>query len=520
VLATAALVALPMLIILAGLMQPVSDEWQRTSSRTIFEFVANSLVLLGGVTAATLVIGIATGWCVAACEFPGRRFLGWLLVLPMAFPGYIAAFGYGDLLDRLIPLIVWVREHWGLEASRACHTMLRYGAVIAVLSSVLYPYIYLAARSAFISQGSASIDAARMLGCNPTTVFLRVSLPLAQPVIAGAALLVGMEVLNDYGTVAYFGIPTLTVGIFRFWFSFGDVDSALRIAACALLVVFCLFGAERWWRGRRRFTELSGRSAPAVRYRLPGWRGWAVMLGCALPVTIGFFIPLGRLLWWTWELGASAWNPEFVRQIVASLALAGGTTLLILAIAVVVAYGERLNTRRWLRWAARMALLGYAIPAAVLALGILRGLSSTDGVVALGWMVSSSVVAVVYAYVVRFLGVATVPVQAGLKQICGELDAAARCLGSPPARTLWRVNLPLLRPVLLSAAILVFVDVLKELPLTLLLRPFNFETLGTRAYNLVDQGRLHEAAPACVLIVLAGLACVLVLNRYVEGSRT
>lgn len=522
----AALVALPLTLILAGLLQPAGEVWNETPVATIGGYVLNSLALVAGVTSVTLVTGVSTGWWVAACEFPGRRMLAWLLVLPLAFPAYVAAFGYGDLLDRLIPIVLWVREHWGIDASRTAHSVMRYGAVIAVLSSVLYPYTYLAARTAFSTRSRAPLDAACMLGCNPATAFFRVSLPLARPAIVGASLLVAMEVMNDYGTVTYFGIPTLTVGIFRFWFSFGDPDSALRIAGCAMLVIFLLFGLERWWRGRQRFTDQGGRSAPPLRYRLRGPTAALVIAGCSLPVLIGFFVPVTRLLGWAWMLGADAWEPEFIRQIVSSLSLAAGSTLLILAAAVLVSYAERLHPQRSVRWVARFAVLGYAIPAAVLALGILRGLGAIDALVRMfasiqgnavvGLFVSGTVAALIFAYAVRFLAVATVPVQAGLKQVCGDLDAAARCLGSSPSRTLARVNLPLLRPVLWSAAILVFVDVLKELPLTLLLRPFNLETLGTRAFNLVDQGRLPEAAPACLLIVGAGLACVVVLNRFLE----
>lgn len=522
-------IAAPLAMVLASLLQPAGEGWTQTPAATLRAYVVNSLILLAGVALVTSVVGVATAWFIAACEFPGRKLLGWLLVLPLALPTYVVAFGYGDLLDWLIPAVVWIRQHHGIDAARAGHDVLRYAAVIVMLSSVLYPYVYLAARTAFATQGRTAIEAARMLGSGPAGAFFRVTLPLAWPAIVGGVILVGMEVLNEYGAVEYFGIPTLTIGIFRFWFSFGDPDSAARIAASALLVVFVLLGLERLSRGRRRFSEAGGGSAVLARYRLRGWRMAAAVAVCATPVLVGFAIPVGRLLHWSLLVGAAAWEMEFFRQIGTTLALAGTATLLVVALAVTVAYTERLHSQRAVRWVSRIATLGYAIPSAVLALGLLRSLGWLDagagawfgasGRAIVGFVLSGSVAALLFAYVVRFLTVAFLPAQAGLKRVCGDLDASARCLGAAPARTLWRINLPLLRPTLWGAAILVFVDVLKELPLTLLLRPFNLETLSTRAYNLVDQGRLHEAAPACLLIVATGLVGVFVLNRLLERTR-
>ncbi len=515
-LAIAALVALPLASVLAGFAGPPGPAWAGTPVSVILGYAVNSLVLVVGVVALTTVIGVATGWLVAACDFPGRRFWAWALVVPLAFPGYIAAYGHGDLLDRMIPLIVWVRGHWGVEAARACHDVLRYGAVMTVLASVLYPYVYLAARTAFTTQGRTALEAARTLGCGPAAAFFRVSLPLARPALAAGALLVAMEVLNDYGAVAYFGVPTFTVGIFRFWLSFGDPDSAVRVAAAGLLLVFALLGAERWWRGRRRFAEFGGGSHAVARYRLSPRAQAAAVLVCAAPVAVGFLFPLARLAGWAWT-STRGWDADFLRQIVHTFLLAAGSTLLIVSLAVLLAYAERVHPQRAVRWVTRFSILGYALPAAILALGLMRGLGRLDtGLTA--WLLSGTVGALGFAYAVRFLAVAFLPVQAGLKRICGDLDAAARCLGSPPARTLRRVNLPLLGAPLQAAAVLVFIDVLKELPLTLLLRPFNFETLGTRAFNLVDQGRLQQSAPACLLIVATALACILVLHRLRERA--
>ncbi|MET0262879.1 MAG: iron ABC transporter permease [Rariglobus sp.] len=521
-------IAGPLAMVLASLFQTPSEGWTQTSATTIRGYVTNSLVLLAGTALVTSVVGVATAWFIAACDFPGRRILGWLLVIPLALPAYVVAFGYGDLLDHLIPIVIWMRTHWGIDAARAGHDVLRYAAVIAVLSSVLYPYVYLAARTAFATQSRTALEAARMLGCGPGAAFFRVTLPLAWPAIIGGVILVGMEVMNEYGAVEHFGIPTLTIGIFRFWFSFGDPDSAARIASCALLVTFLLLGAERLSRGRRRFTEAGGSTAPLMRYRLRGWRAVTAITVCVLPVLVGFAMPTGRLLWWSGHVGASAWEGEFVRQIIHTLLLAGGTTLLVVMAALTLAYTERLHSQRAVRWVSRVAVLGYAIPSAVLALGLLRSLGLMDkglgsvfgasGHAVIGLLLSGSVAALMFAYSARFLAVAFLPAQAGLKRVCGDLDASARCLGASPIRTLLRVNLPLLRPTLWGAAILVFVDILKELPLTLLLRPFNMETLATRAFNLVDQGRVPEAAPACLLIVATGLVGVFVLNRMLEKT--
>ncbi len=518
--------AAPLALILFSLLQAPGIGWTQTPAATIGAYVVNTLILLFGVSLVATLVGVASAWFVAACDFPGRRLLSWLLVLPLALPAYVVAFGYGDLLDQLIPIVVWIRGQWGLAASRMSHDILRYVAVIAVLASVLYPYVYLAARTAFLTQSRAALEASRMLGCSPAAAFFRVTLPLARPAIVGGVILVGMEVMNEYGAVAHFGIPTLSIGIFRFWFSFGDPDSAARIAAFALLVAFALLGAERLWSGKKRFTETAGSSGPIARYHLRGWRAMAAILVCALPVIFGFVLPVLRLSLWSWQVGAAAWEKEFLMQIAHTLLLAGGATLFVVTLALTLAYTERLHPHRSVRWMSRLAALGYAIPSAVLALGILRGLGFLDvglgslfgpaGHKVLTFLLSGSVCALMFAYVARFLAVAFLPAQAGLKRVCADLDASARCLGASPSRTLFRINLPLLRPTLWGAAILVFVDVLKELPLTLLLRPFNLETLATRAFNLVDQARLPEAAPACLLIILTGLIGVFALNQLLE----
>lgn len=524
-------IAAPLAMVLASLLQTPGEGWVQTPAATIREYLTNSLILLLGTALVTTATGVSTAWLVTSCDFPGRRLFSWLLVVPLALPAYVVAFGYGDLLDLLIPLIVWMRQNWGLETARIAHDVLRYTAVVAVLSSVLYPYVYLAARSAFVTRSRTTLEAARLLGSSPLGAFFRVTLPLAWPSIAGGVVLVGMEVMNDYGAVAHFGIPTLTVGIFRFWFSFGDPDSASRIAAFALAVTFVLLGLERLLRGRRRFHESGGNLAgPVTRYPLRGKKAFAALSICALPVFIGCVAPIARLLWWSWLVGANAWEWEFIVQITHTVLLAVGATIIIAGLALTLAYAERLHAQRAVRWVCRIAILGYAIPSAVFALGTLRSLSWLEkgvtvatanpnpGIV--GWLLGGSTVVLLFAYVARFLAVSFLPTQAGLKHVCGDLDSSARCLGAGPARTLWRVNLPLLKPTLWCAAILVFVDVLKELPLTLLLRPFNLETLATRAFNLVDQGRVQEAAPACLLIIGTGLVGVIALNRLLErGNR-
>lgn len=520
-------VAIPVLMVLGSLLSPSGEGWKQTPGTTVREYVTNTFILLVGTASVTTVVGVATAWCVTACDFPGRKVFAWLLVAPLALPAYVVAYGYGDLLDHLIPIVIWLRQNGGSDLARSAHDVLRYAAVIAVLSSVFYPYVYLAARAAFTSRSRVVVEAARMLGCGPWGVFFRVTLPLAWPAIASGMILVSMEVINDYGAVAHFGIPTLTTGIFRFWFSFGDPDSAARIASCALLVSFLLLAAERAAHGRRRFTEQGGRSSgPTSRYSLRGGKALLATLVCLLPVLIGFGAPVARLCAWTWMVGGAAWEASFLQQIAHTLLLAFGATLLILGLGLTLAYAERLHPQRAVRGMSRLAILGYAIPSAVLALGVLRALggieslftfgSSSDGPGIAGWLLGGSVVVLLFAYIARFLAVAFLPTQAGLKQVCGDLDASARCLGATPTRTLVKINLPLLRPTLWGAATLVFVDVLKELPLTLLLRPFNLETLATRAFNLVDQGRLQEAAPACLLIVVTGLIGVAVLNRMIE----
>jgi len=392
-----------------------------------------------------------------------------------------------------------------------------------VLAVVLYPYVFLVSRASFLKQSGGVLETAQALGKSSWSVFARVAVPLARPAIIAGLALVIMEVLNEYGAVKYFGVSTFTTGIFRAWFSLGDTPAALRLSGWLLGLVLLLIVLERTQRGRARFDDGSTRPRPMQRRPLRGGMGWLAFAGCSVPLLLGFILPTTQLLVWAAPYAGEALNPRFLRLALNSFGLATISALLVVTLAVVLAYAARLTPSAWLRGLVRLSGLGYAIPGAVVAVGTLLPFLWLDQRIAaavrglgggsMGLLLTGTLVALVFAYAVRFLAVALNPVEAGFERVCGNLDESARALGASPLRTLFRIDLPLLRGTLLSAAILVFVDVLKELPLTLLLRPFDFDTLATRAYQLASDEQIARSAIPALLILSVGLLPVLVLSR-------
>lgn len=529
---TAALVALlvsiPALVILANLFSNPGENWEHIREHTLPGYLKNTAILVGISGSLSLLIGVPAAWLVSTCEFPGRKFFSWALVLPLALPTYVAAYAYGDILNSTIPIQILVRDQWGSDAFLMSQTILRYGIVSLILASVLYPYVYLSSRAAFSFQASASIEASRTLGHGMTSTFWRVALPMARPAIVAGLSLVIMEIINDYGAVSFFGIPTISVGIFRTWLAMGDPGAAVRISAGVMVLVLVLLLGERLHRGRRNFV-VGGQKANhrAQRKSLSKATATGALLFCLLPFATGFLIPAGRLLVWAFQSYAKVLTPKFWELLSKTMAIAGTGTVTVLFGALLLAYAGRVSPTRLVSPLARMATLGYAVPGAVIALGILLpfGWLDRNPVAAVqnhfGWdrelFFSGTLVALGCAYLVRFLAVAYHPLKSGMERMCGNLDSASRVLGRSPLATLFRINLPLLRGSISAAAILVFVDVLKELPLTLILRPFNFETLATKAYSLASEGKLPECSVPSLLIVAAGIIGLLPLNRLMEG---
>ncbi|MEW6488684.1 MAG: iron ABC transporter permease, partial [Thermodesulfobacteriota bacterium] len=478
----------------------------------------------------TLLLGVGTAWLATVCRFPGQRVFQWALLLPMAMPAYIIAYTYTGLLDFAGPVQSALRGWFGWGYGDYWFPPVRsLGGAVAMLALVLYPYVYLLSRTAFQEQSVAALEASRTLGCGPWRSFFAVALPLARPAIAAGLSLALMEALADFGTVQYFGVNTFTTGIFRTWFGLGERAAAAQLAALLMAFVLALVVLERLSRRRARYHHAGQRQQAGAGYLLGGWRAAAAFGACALPVFFGFLLPAGQLGVWAFRTWRHTVDGAFLQLARNSLALAAGAAVLTLALAVFLAYGKRLRPSRAVAASVQAAGMGYAVPGLVIAVGVIIPFAWVDHAVdawmrgafgiSTGLLLSGTLAAVVFAYVVRFLAVSLHTVDAGLGKVRPSMDDAARSLGLSPAAVLGRVHLPLLRGSLLTALLLVFVDVLKELPATLILRPFNFNTLAVRAFELASDELLAESAAAALAIVLTGLLPVILISRSIRKSR-
>jgi iron(III) transport system permease protein len=521
----ALVVATPILVIASSLLTPTLEVWQHLWQTQLPELLGNTLALIGGVGVGVAVVGTGLAWLVTRYRFPGCRVFEWLLILPLAVPAYVIGFVFLGLFDYAGPVQTWLRGLFGRGVWFP--DMASYGGVVFVMTCVLYPYVYMLARTAFLEQSGSALEAARTLGVGRLTVFWRVALPLARPSIAAGMLLALMEALADFGLVAMFNYPTFTVAIYRVWFGLFDRVAATELAGLLLMFTMLLYVVERRLRGRARFYQMGSGSRPAVPTSLIGWKAWAASGIAALVVGVAFVLPVAQLLVWT--VGGAEYDERYGQFMLNTLAVAGSTALVAVAAAVVVAYGRRLS-RNWLvRLAGSVANMGYALPGSVIAVGVLGPLAffdqALDGWLRAVWGVSSgllltgSMVGLVFAYVVRFLAVSCQTVEASLVKVTPGMDMAGRSLGAAPGRVLWRIHLPLIRSGLCGAAILVFVDVMKEMPATLLLRPFGYETLAVRVWQLTSEGLWEAAALPALTIVGVGMLPVLLLLWSSTGRR-
>jgi len=530
----AILVSLPVASIVWNLLLGgTSETWGHLAATVLPEYIKNSLVLCLVVGLGVAVIGVATAWLTAMHRFPGQCFFEWALVLPMAVPAYVMAYVYTDFLQFVGPVQGGLRELFGWRYGDYWFPDVRsLGGACVMFIFVLYPYVYLLARTAFLERAGGMLEAARTLGMSPWRAFFSVSLPLARPALATGVALALMETLADYGTVAYFAVPTFTTGIYKAWFSLGDRVASAQLAAMLLGFVILLLVLERSSRGRARYHNTTGRNRAFPGATLRG--GWAVgaVLVCSLPLLIGFLLPAGLLLKMALTDGDAQFGSRFFTLAGNSALLAGATAVLAACCALLLAYAARmaLRSRGWLVPVLnRVVALGYAVPGAVIAVGVLIPVTRFDNWfaglwqewfdVAPGLLFTGGVIALIYAYLVRFLAAALQTVESSLAKITPSMDDAAKSLGLGQGHTLRTIHVPLLRGSLLTAALLVFVDVMKELPATLVMRPFNFDTLATQAYTLASDERLAEASTAALAIVVVGLLPLIIISRQISGQR-
>jgi iron(III) transport system permease protein len=525
-----ALFLLPVATVVAHIFLPDQGTWDHLVETVLPDYIRNSLLLALGVGLIAPVLGTGTAWLTTLCRFPGQRFFAWALILPLAVPGYVMAYAYTDFLEVSGPLQGWLRQALDLQVGHYWFPDVRsLGGAITLLSLVLYPYVYLLARSAFLEQSVCALEVGRTLGYGPWACFWHVALPLARPAIMAGAALVLMETLADYGTVAYFGLPTFTTGIVRALISMGDRTAAAQLSTLLLGAVFLVLLLERWSRRRLRFHHTSSKYRALPRHQLRGGRALLAVLACALPLLLGFLLPAALLLRLWLGVAEGEVDRRFLGWAGNSVTLAGIAACCAVALALLLAYGLRLSRSPSLTFAARLAGMGYAVPGTVIAIGTLIPLAAFDNAldawlrarfgVSTGLLLTGSITALIFAYLVRFLSVALGTVEASLGKVRPSLDEAARTLGSGPRATLWRVHAPLVWGGVLTALLMVFVDVLKELPATLLLRPFDFDTLAVQAANFAADERLAEAAFPALAIVAVGLLPVLLLSRAIARAR-
>ncbi|AOY87948.1 iron ABC transporter permease [Marinobacter salinus] len=527
-----AIVALPVLSVVLLAFFPEENIWPHLIDTTLPRYLTTTLKLMVGVGTLTLVIGLATAWAVTMCEFPGRKFFEWAMLLPFAVPAYVIAYVYTSLLDYAGPIQSGLRALMGWEnASDYWFPQIRSleGATL-MIGLVLYPYVYLLARAAFLEQSPSLFAVSRSLGHSALSTFFRVVLPIARPAVAVGLSLVLMETLNDFGTVDFFAVQTLTAGLFDTWMNLGNLGGAAQIATTMLIFVVILVTLERYSRRRQQQFAARDNRDPIPRFTMSVPRQLVCLAVCAIPVLFGFVIPGFTLGLYAWEYFGESWNPDFLENTLNSLFLSGTAALTTLLIGVTLAYSRRLHNTRGMQILMRLSSLGYAMPGAVLAVGVIVPLAGFDNWldslmrdafgISTGLLLSGSAFAMVFAYTVRFLAVSAGSVESALQKITPSMDMASRSLGYSPGKTLVRVHLPMLRGTLLTAALVVFVDCMKELPATLILRPFNFDTLATYVYQFASDERLYHSALPALIIVLAGIIPIILMSRSISNTRT
>jgi iron(III) transport system permease protein len=529
--AIAVLVATPVVFVLGSIFTNSAEVWSHLATTVLGDYVINSLWLLLGVSFGVVVIGVGTAWLVTMCHFPGSAWFEWSLLLPLSTPSYLLAYTYADMLDYYGPVQLVLRSWFGWENQKDywfpdIHSL---GGAIAMLTLGLYPYVYLLARVAFLEVSVCTIEASRSLGCNPWRSFFTVALPLARPSIVAGLALALMETLNDFGTVQHFGVSTFTTGIYRTWFGLGDRPAASQLAAFLLLFILALILLENWSRRQARYYQRSSSGKTMPKYQLGFLRSLLAWIACFLPVALGLVFPVIYLLHMTLQNAEETLDLNFWYLATNSFTLAAIGAVVAVAIGTILAYGQRLQPNWSMNLSVRTSSMGYAIPGSVIAVGVLIPIGTFDNAfdswmrsqfgISTGLLLSGTIFTLIFAYIVRFLAVAFGTIESSLNQIAPSLDDASRSLGYTPTQTLWKVHLPLMWRGLLTAGILVFVDVMKELSATIVIRPFNFDTLAIRVYQYASDERLVEASAPALAIIIVGVIPVILLSLKMTRSQ-
>lgn len=529
-LAGAVAILLPLFPILLSLLQAPNENWQQIQDYLLRNYLVNSLWLVIATGLGTAVLGVALAWLVAAYDFPLRRFFRWALMLPLAIPPYIAAYTYSTMFSYTGIVQVLLRSTFGITPNPKWFGVMSMRGAIFIFTLFLFPYVFMITRSFFERQSGAYIENATLLGRGQAAIFWRIALPLARPALAGGLILVIFEVLSDYGVTSYFGVHTISTAIFQTWFGMYDVDSAMRLAAYLMVGVVGLFLVERLARRNRRFSASCSRSRPLAPRRLRGLAAWTAFAFCGGIFAWSFLIPVAQLIHWATWTYARVLTPAFYQLVFRTISIALVATVVIMLLATIVANLQRTNASAFTQGLARVMTAGYSIPGAIVAIGVLALFIGLDRwlaplYVALGigagpapLVLSMSLVMLLVAYVVRFMATGYNAVEAGFEKVGTRYLEVSRTLGFGITKSFFKVDLPLIKGALLSGTILTFVEIVKELPLAMLLRPFNFETLATKAYQYANDEKIYEAAAPSLLIILVSVTAVYVLYHLGKES--
>jgi len=527
----AAVVMIPIVTVFLIGLTPSDDIWSHLASTVLPLYITTTLKLMIGVGVGTLIIGIGTAWLISTCQFPGKRIFEWALLLPMAMPAYVIAYVYTDILEYAGPVQGLLRDvfGWTTKQDYWFPEIRSLGGAVSMMTLVLYPYVYLLSRAAFMEQSVCVLEASRVLGRGPWRGFFSVALPLARPSIVIGVSLVLMETLNDFGTVDFFAVSTFTLGIYDVWLNMNNIAGAAQLAGLLLFFVTFLVLTERFARRKQRFHHTTAKYNYLPGYELEGWKRRLAIIGCIMPVVFGFLLPATVLAGYAVLHFENAANGEMLRHAGNSILLSALAAVLALAIGIFLAYGVRLRNEMIVKFMARFVSLGYAIPGSVLAVGVLVSLGGLDNGIdgfmrqnfglSTGLLFSGTIAAMTFGYLVRFLALSFGTVEASLAKITPNMDGAAASLGHSPFGILRRIHFPLIRGSALTAAILVFVECMKELPMTVILRPFNFHTLATYVHQYASDEQLGEASLAALAIAGFGILPVIVLSFAITRSR-
>lgn len=518
-------VLIPVGVVMSSLWTPAPDIWLHLAENVLPELLRNTFWLVLGVGTGVLMLGVSLAWLTAMCEFPGRRLFSWVLMLPMAIPAYVLGFVFIGLLDFTGPVQTALRGWFGEFAFPAIRSR---GGVILVMTLTLYPYVYLIARNAFLTQGKRTLEVAQSLGLSRRAAFFRIALPMARPWIVGGVMLAIMETLADFGTVAVFNYDTFTTGIYKAWYALFSLPAASQLASLLVVLVFALILIEQYTRVRKRYTSTGRHTDAGDRIRLHRTAGWSATWYCTLVVVIAFIIPLLQLIDWALDVYKVDFDARYFEFLLHSIVLGGIAAFIAAMVALTLSYAARHNRSGRMQMLTRIATLGYALPGPVLAVGTYIPITWLDNNLA-GWMrdafeidvghlFQGTLLTMLVAYTVRFLAVSFNPIDNNMQRITRSLDDAARSLGVSGIKMLQRVHIPILRSGLVTGMLLVFVDVMKEMPITLMTRPFGWDTLAIQIFEMTSEGQWERAALPAVALVIVGLVPIALLTRYTDHT--